>query len=418
MYLRQISLSALYKVANILLNFYLVSLIVSAIGIEGYGIYTAAISITTWMFLFDFGLAKGARNVITKALLDNDYDLIRRTVLLTYIVTISVICFMMLVIYFLDITFNIFQIKSLGNQTIILLLITCLLYFLFSIVDQLNYAIHKSNLVFFNSFLVVFCNVVFIKLSEGEVSVDYIVIVFCAAKIAPYLLSNIQFFINNKNFRFGFSTPFDKLLLKAILSKSLLIISVQFFFLLLIGFDRVLLLNLSTAEEVANYDVLYRVMAIIMLPYSLLVSPIWATLKKVLEEKDWPRFCDIKAKFYYLLGLAMLSTIFIAYSFDWIVFIWLEESFTVAIETRLLMATLFFLFIYCGFYTDVYFSFDIYKVVIAALGLSVFVKCLFLFILKDYDAQKIILSSVLGYLVLGLYFLSCHHSVTKKRFKA
>ncbi|WP_133309250.1 hypothetical protein [Parashewanella curva] len=388
----------------------------SLVGVEGYGVYTAAISVTTWMFLFDFGVAKGARNVITKALIEKDFALIRKTVLITYTVTALVVLVMIGFFYFLVIYFDALKIEAIKNETLFILLVTCVVYFLFSIVDQLNYAVHKGNLVFVNSFFVAFINVVLIKFFYQDVTVDDVVILFCLSKVAPYIFSSVYFFVVNIDFRVGFTVAFDWVLLKRILSNSIFIILIQLLFLLMIGLDRIILLNCSSGTEVAKYDILYRVMGVVMLPYSLLVSPLWATLKKVLEDKDWKKFTEIKYRFHLLLAVAVFLLVLVVISFDWIVGIWLTQSILIDFYSKALMAVLFVCFIYCGFYTDMYFSFEVYKVLAFSLVLSLFLKYMYIYMSNEINAFAMIFSSVIGYMFLSVYFMMCNNSVSKGKF--
>ena len=91
---RHISLTFIYKIIAVGLNFLLISLTVDYLDVERYGVWVIIISIMSWVTFFDIGLGNGMRNKLTEALAVKDVVLAK-----TYVSTgYFLICFISLLL--------------------------------------------------------------------------------------------------------------------------------------------------------------------------------------------------------------------------------------------------------------------------------------------------------------------------------
>lgn len=423
-FLKQLSKSTLFKLFTVATNYMLVSYIIKNIGFEHYGIYTATISVSTWMFLFDFGLAKGMRNIVTTSLAKGNINEVKNAISVTYIAVFILVFIFSMVFSILFFKTNIFssagEIKD-YDESVYLIVITCFVFFFLSIIDQLHHAVHKSDRVFLNALLVSLTNISLLYLyaqNVGDLNFKICIIVFCIAKVMPYIMTTIILFFEDVRFR-PVTSNLDFSILPEILKKSVSIISIQFCLLLIIGLDRVILLNFSLSNDISTYDIVYKVMALVMVPFSLLISPLWASISKALALKDFKMIGGVIANFNNFIWIVILILSVIIYFFDYIVFIWIGIDIQFDFVLLFFMAVLFLEFIYCGFFTDLFFAMEIYKVTIVVLFVSLALKYLYLYLCFNYDCINVLnvtLSSVLGYFTYAVFFIFKSKKLIMDRF--
>ena len=411
---KQISFSTAYKLVVLLLNYLLISLLVDYLGNKNFGIYIALTSLFNWMFLFDLGIAKGMRNFITIAILNNNMKEAKEYISTTYISVffLTVISCLLIIFYlsFLNIQafFNVELENSYLNNIIIVLIIGFFLKFYFSTVDQLNFATHKSHNVLLNDSLVAVINfigiIILFKIDHSS-SILWAIYVFSISIILPYFFSTLYFFYNHKELIPSIYS-YSKKKLARIFNQGSKILLIQIGFLLFIGLDRLIILKYGSAIEVSKYEIIYKVMSILTLPVSVLMAPLWSAYTAAYEINDIVWIKSIFKKFYIAMIGLFISMLILAFLFNSITSIWLNNFPYINVLVTLAMGILILELIWSTFHTEFLLGIKRLKYIVYMLSFGLLLKYSFLYFFISLEGEiniiVVIISSTLAYLIYNL----------------
>ncbi|MDH5896584.1 hypothetical protein [Vibrio splendidus] len=409
---QQVSFTAVFKVITLFLNFALTSLLINYLGMENFGVYVAFTSLFAWMFLFDLGIAKGMRNYVTIAISQNNLKEAQSYISTTYFsVFFLSVSFCMLVVFFisnidLQLYFELSESNSYIKKILVFLIVGFFLKFFFSIVDQLNYATHQSQYVSLNVFLVAFINVIAISgliLLDIEQSILIAVIIFSISLTTPYILSTVIFF-NNKQMLRPSLGHFSKTKFYAVFNKGSKILFIQIGFLVFVGLDRLLLLKYGSAIEVSKYEIIYKVMAILVFPVSIATAPLWSSFTNAFEIKDIDWIKKIFKKFYILMFLISIFSIFLIFFFNDITTLWIGEFPDITIIQATVVAILMLCIIWGSFHTDLLLSTNHFKYITYMIAIGCVLKFLVIFVsIQSPNSQLTMVD--LAFSSISAYFL-------------
>lgn len=406
----QISYNAIYKILILLLNFPLIKYTIEYLGTENFGIYVALTSLFSWMFLFDLGIAKGLRNYVTKFLLLEDHISIRKFVSTTYVgifFIALILCFISIFLIF-QIDLNYFFNISTNNNSLelifFILIIGFFIKFYFSIVDQLFYAVHKSHFVSLSLLLTSFINLIgilILLLTDNTKSLLLVVLIFSFSIVIPYILMTYIFFKKFKQYIPAFQL-YSFSIFKNIFKSGSKILLIQIGFLFIIGIDRLLLLKYGNGLEVTQYEIIYKIMSIVVIPVSILIAPMWSAFTHAYNENNIDWIKGVFKNFYYLMIFLFCVILILTISFNYIVEIWLDDFTKVETYIVFLMGILILEMIWSNFHSDFLLGIDSYNFIKITVFFGLILKSLFLVYvytnntyLSVYD---VIVSSILAYI--------------------
>jgi len=405
----QITYTASYKVIILILNYVYIALIMNYLGQDDFGVFIALTSLFSWMFLFDLGIAKGMRNYVTIALSNNNLEEARDYISTTYIITFflslisaSIILFLL---FFIDLKefFNL-NIKNLYlYKILIILIIGFFLKFYFSIVDQLNFATHKSHNVSLNLLLVAILNflgiLILVKFFSSEKIIN-LIYVFSLALVLPYLYSTILFFREHKKLIPSVKF-YSKKVLNNILGQGSKILFIQIGFLLMIGVDRLILLKYGSALEVAKYEIVYKIMSIVIFPASIILAPLWSSFTDAYHNNDISWIKEVFKKFYFLILLLFIIVIILTFSFNSITQLWLDDFSYIEYHVIFTMGILMLSLIWSNFHTDFLLGIQRLSNIMYIVIIGLFIKFAYIYYIFSINQTltliDLVLSSLLAY---------------------
>lgn len=419
---QQISYTAVYKVMVLVLNYILIALLVDYLGKENFGIYIALTSLFSWIFLFDLGIAKGMRNFVVIALSNNNIQDANQYISTAYIsilfITVISCIIILLSLSFVDLQlfFNIDLEKNYLQNIFLVLIIGFFLKFYFSTVDQLNFATHQSQNVALNGLLVAIFNFIGIFIIwklEYTTSIIYAIFIFSLSIVIPYLYSTLRFFYNHKELIPSISN-YSKKALKTIFSSGSKILFLQIGLLLIIGMDRLILLKYGSAIEVSKYEIIYKVMAILVFPVSILTGPLWSAFTAAYDKNDVAWIKSIFNKFYIMMFGLLIATIILTFSFNTITFFWLNDFPHIEFLVILTMGIMILELIWSTFHTDFLLGIHKLSYIINMVFIGLILKFGFLYFIVSSEGvlniMDVIISSILAY---SLYNLSVPFYIKK-----
>ena len=406
---KQISFTALYKIVMLVLNFLLIALLLDYLGQEHFGIYIALTSLFSWMFMFDLGIAKGMRNFVTLAISNTNLkeagEYVSTAYIAILILTLAVGAIIISALPLLDLQafFNIDMENRVLQNIFFVLILAFFLKFYFSTVDQLNYATHQSQNVALNGLLVAGCNLAGIGLLrklDHTGTLIYAIAVFSLSIVLPYLYATFRFFYKRKALIPSISN-FSRNALGDVFDKGLKILFIQIGFLLIIGIDRLILLKYGNAVEVTKYEIIYKVMSIVIVPVSIVLAPLWSAFTDAYARNDLVWIKSVFNKFYLMMVGLLAAVIVLAFLFNTITSVWLTSFPYVEFFVILMMGILILELVWSTFHTDFLLGIHRLSYIIGMVALGLLFKFGFLYFMLTSEGvltiSAVIISSVLAY---------------------
>ena len=334
-FLSQVKSSLIYKILSILISFILVPIMIRYLGNEKYGVWATLLTIINLVIFFDFGIANGTRNYISKALFElKNNNEVKSFISTGYgsLIIFSIILYILFYIISFWINWQlIFNITDISNKdlqrTVNITLFFILLNFSLSMSHQVYNAIQKSSLIVINQFLIniimlfliliinQFSNhsIVFLALSYGLSIVSANIIVsYAFYKNHSHLIPSIYFFQIKK--------------VKKILSVGIKFFVLQLSLLLIISSDKIIITQLLNPSYVATYDVMYKYFSILLIIHAIINNPLWSTYAEayIKEDYNWIKNTLLKMNILFIV-LIIISILMVVFG-KFIICIWIGEQ--------------------------------------------------------------------------------------------
>ena len=302
---RQVALLAFFRISAVLGQFLFLRQLTRLVDMAELGTFLGIISVFQWIVIFDFGLAKGARNTLSDYLSKANHSGSRSVV--STVATGTIVLGVLLVPVFF---FAFLLVPNTGADITgaLLFFSLCLgIYLVISGVDQVCYVLHMAQMAYLAKFFNIALSVAFVVLLERlteQITLEQLLIGFSVAMVAPHL-TIYAWIVRRHSWMRPRITEFDQDTLIEIVRPSVAILLIQIGFLALVGLDRLVLLYLGTADDVARYDFGFRLFGLAFLPASFFVPTIWASLRAAQERSDtaW------SAKVYQFTAILTVATI-------------------------------------------------------------------------------------------------------------
>lgn len=347
--IRHIGWSMIFKLGSILTSFIMVPLAIAYLGTEDYGIWLTISSVLTWFLLFDIGLGNGLRNKFAEAkALGNDVD--AKAFVSTAYFTIGLIsgvlfCLMMLVNEAIDWA-EVLNTDPDKTASLKLLVPVVFGFFTMQLVSKLIINIYQADqhhsIQDKSQFLIqaIALMGVYYLLQSGSSSLLYFASVYTASPVIVLLIINAYaFFGNYRQYK-----PDIKLLQKKHLAQ-VTAMGVKFFILqlsavIIFATDNFIISHLFSPAEVTPYQVTIKYFSVIIMVFSIIVTPYWSAITNAAAQNDYPWIerSIIGLKKIWLISVA--GAILLTLIFYPVLQIWVGDVIAVPIE--LVMQALFF----------------------------------------------------------------------------
>lgn len=334
-YLKQIKISFLFKILTILLSFFIIKMMVLYLGKDIFGVWTILFTALSWILLFDIGFSNGLKNKVSESLTKNNIKLTNIYISTTYITLIIISILIYAIIYIISyfipwqIVFNTELVSNFELQsTVLLLLFFILVNFILSIVFNLFHAIQKSAYVTMAQFttnLFVLIIVFFIqKIFEGSLFI--LALAYGCSLLISSMIFTIVFFSKNKQLRLKFKL-FKLYALKNISMLGFKFFIIQIVALIIFTTDKIIIAHLFSTSDVTDYELIFKVLSVVTIIHSIVISPLWSTFTEANLNKDFLWINNILRKLNMLMiPLAVFLSILIIFMND-IINIWIGIDF-------------------------------------------------------------------------------------------
>lgn len=320
--LKNTILSAGMKVASLICSLLIVPITIDYLSPENYGVWMAITSILYWFAFMDVGLGNGMRNYMAEAISREDYHSARSyfstaVFLLSLIaLTIGVICIPLLYLVDLNFIFNTTNIPTIQLANVLTIAISfSLLQFVAKNVGMVYVAMQKyainDMIVFAGSFSSVI--IVYILTKTTASNLAYVVTAFTALPALAFAIAAIPLIIKYPQLIPSINS-IDFKSARKIVTKGMGFFLIQITSCLVIfGSANVIISHFCGPEEVTVYNVAYKLFHVLVVGYTIIISPLWNAYTDAYAKQDytWIRKAFRKSLLFWggsvVCGLMMLA---------------------------------------------------------------------------------------------------------------
>jgi O-antigen/teichoic acid export membrane protein len=330
---KNIALSAVIKVFNILFVILIVRRSIEVLGVQEFGIWTAITSIATWLSLLDIGIGNGLRVELRRCFINENWRE-ARTLLNTaylFIAGLSAIVLLFFFIIWLKADWAaIFNIKDYPVQNVnLLVLVTVsglIMQLVFSLLQPvLNANLHSGLENLFSTVAngLILCYLYTINehnidfLQYGLISAFLPALVYLGISIIYYKKYVPQIMPDFKEKNFGKIKP-------------ILLVSGKFFIIqistvLMYQLTSFLLIRYFSPTEVAEYNVSFRYFNLFNIVFMTLLSPLWSMSTDAYLRGDIEWIIKTVKRYVQILVLILLALVAGYFMRDFVFKIWLNN---------------------------------------------------------------------------------------------
>ena len=305
------------KGIGIVISLMLVPITLGYVSSELYGIWLTLSSIMMWLNFFDIGFTLGLKNKLAEAIAQNNWQRGKALVSTTYFIMVLIfvpLCLLLeLGIPFVDWA-RFLNVSAVYNDEITKVLHVLVIFFCLQMIVNVLIAVIAAyqKVALSSAFPVIgnFFSLIIIYLFTKFFPPSLIALAF-AISAMPVLVIIIASIILYNN-RFKVVSPNIKLIDKNCI-KDLFGLGARFFLIqiqvvILFQCTNILISNVSGPEEVTAYNIAYKYMGIVMMAYTIILSPLWPSFTDAYTKEDynWMRKVYRKMLKVYLLSVGMM----------------------------------------------------------------------------------------------------------------
>ncbi len=342
---KNIAGSFVVKGIGIFVNLALIPIGIDFLDKERFGVWVIINSLLAWLTFFDLGLGNGMRNKLVEAFSKRHIKKARQLISTGYFSLLATVSTIFIVFYLVNTWVNwsiVFNVSpSLNNELSTVLFWAIALFLMQIFLKNIGFIMLSLQMTAINNSLLVISNVlsltIICTLRAFDISgtlLTYAIIV-CGGPVLVYLGTTIVFFAG----RFKYLTPnfkyFNKALLQDIGGLGMKFFIIQIAALLLYQGNNIFITQFFGPKEVTNYNVSYRYFNIVLMMFSILLSPFWSAYTKAYSEHniDWIR--SIITKMQKLWAVAILSILLMITAANFAYKLWIGNQIDVSLSMNI-----------------------------------------------------------------------------------
>ncbi len=344
---KNVTISFLVKGASIPVSLLLVPLTLGYINPVQYGVWLTISAIVGWMNFFDIGLGNGLKNKLAHALAMNQEEEMNKYVSTTY-AAMSIIALVFFIAvsaasFFFD--WNKFlnipsSVPYSVRPVIIVVLLCCSIQFVMQLLNTLLTATHqpsKSSVIAFIGQLATLV-IIFVLTKTVPGNLMILVLVLAGTPIVVIFIAGLYLFrtdlkmlrpnLKNVDFRFA----------KSLINTGGIFFFIQMGALILFQTDTIIITRILGPESVTVFSVSYKLFSILMMAFSIIITPFWSAFTDAFAKKDfeWIKLNIRKMRQLWLvLSMGALGLYFVS---DFLFKFWIGKAVIVPLSLSLGMA--------------------------------------------------------------------------------
>ena len=390
---------------SILIGFVLLPLTVGYVNSETYGLWLTISSMVAWISFFDVGIGNGLRNRLAEALACEDYEMGRRYVSTTYailsLIFIPLMLIMIPIAQFVDWP-SILNVSTENSEGLLATISITIAYFC------LNFILNTINVVIMaeqrpadaslRSLIqqIVSLIIIFVLTRTTEGNLVKLCLALCASPILVVTIFNFTLF-NGRYKRIAPSLRYVDFKV----APSLLRLGVQFFIIQIAGvvqfqMTNFLIMRNFGGSEVTAYNVAYKYFNILMMVWTILITPLWVGFTDAIAHKDYQWVNNVFKRYTRLFYVFLIVGLIMLFISGFVYDIWMGEKVTIQPKMSFWVFVYNIVFMYATLYVNFLNGAGELRVQTIASFISpfIFLGVTFLLIHLDFGIESILIGSI------------------------
>lgn len=408
--------TALMKVAVLLCSLIMVPITLNYLNAENYGIWMAMTSILYWFAFFDVGLGNGMRNYLSEAISRQDYIKARSyfstAIFLLAIIAVLIGILSIIIIFQLDLN-HIFNTHIMSNKSLAYIMVVAisfsLIQFVAKNVGMVYIAMQRYAINDFIVFIgqLISTIIVYIITKTTESHLIYIVIAITSIPALVFILASIPLLKQHPQLKPSIKS-IDFTSAKKIIGKGLGFFIIQITSCLVIfGSANILISHYCGPEQVTVYNISYKLFNILIIIYTIIISPLWNAYTDASVKNDYAWIRKIFKKSIYLWAASLLLGLFMLLISGWFFKKWVGNSVDIplGVSISILIYVCMFNFNNCVTYLINGLNKIKIQIITSILGTIIYLIAVCFFIKGTYGIYGISISMCVIYTLMSLVHL-------------
>ena len=408
--------TALMKVAVLLCSLVMVPITLNYLNAENYGIWMAMTSILYWFAFFDVGLGNGMRNYLSEAISRQDYIKARSyfstAIFLLAIIAVLIGILSIIIIFQLDLN-HIFNTHIMSNKSLAYIMVVAisfsLIQFVAKNVGMVYIAMQRYAINDFIVFIgqLISTIIVYIITKTTESHLIYIVIAITSIPALVFILASIPLLKQHPQLKPSIKS-IDFASAKKIIGKGLGFFIIQITSCLVIfGSANILISHYCGPEQVTVYNISYKLFNILIIIYTIIISPLWNAYTDASVKNDYAWIRKIFKKSIYLWAASLLLGLLMLLISGWFFKKWVGNSVDIplGVSISILIYVCMFNFNNCVTYLINGLNKIKIQIITSILGTIIYLIAVCFFIKGTYGIYGISISMCVIYTLMSLVHL-------------
>lgn len=375
------------------------------------GVWFTAISILSWILIFDLGVGNGLRNHLVEPIINNNVKEVKKYISSAYIsvgvIVIVILLPINLVLNFIDwnIIFNIPN-DVISKQNLVfvvrMLFFGIMIQFFFKLITSIFYALQKSAL----PGMLMLCSNILILIYvcvAGNNDIIYnlksLSIVYIVTNNLPYIIATIIIFTTKMRGCTPSLRCFDFNYAIKIIKLGGTFFWLQIMTMMMFSTNEFLITWLISPDKVVIFQIYNKLFALISTFFNLGLTPVWSAVTEACVRKDYNWIRRLYKKLDKILLILMPCELILCFLLQYIVNLWLGKNSTeISMNYALIFAIYNILFMKVSIDSSMVAGLGNLKIQVISLTSSVIVKFIAVYIFAQISETwiSIVIANILA----------------------
>lgn len=336
-YLQQIRGAVVYKAVAMLASFLAIPLMIRYLGQEQFGVWSTLLTVMSWIVFFDLGVGNGLRNMVAEALARNDKAEAANYIASGY----SLIGLIALGLWALvtGVSFIVpwqvvFNTQAIQESTLRLAIQVAVFFvvlnFWLGLINALLGAVQKTSMAALGQLIsnILALLFVFVLIKTTQTSLSYLALAYGISLVAANIILSFWFYQGHRELR---PIPsLDKKHIHPLLSIGLKFFTIQIAVLVIFTTDKMLITQLFGPQQVAQYEVIFKLFSVITFAHTLISAPLWSAYTDAFHRSDMPWIRNMLHKQLIIFSGVILLVLLMGFLAQAIIAIWIGPEMVVS----------------------------------------------------------------------------------------
>lgn len=346
--------SLLIRGISIMVSLLLVPMTLDYVSAEIYGVWLIISSILHWLTYMDVGFTLGLKNRLAECLAKNDYErgksLVSTTYFMMVVIFVPFALLMMIAcphINWCTILNVDLQYKEDVQKTISILLAFVSLQMIVNVFVAVVAAHQKTALSSLFNVIGQICSlvIIFFMTRFVEPSLFNLTFAFSMMPILIVAVSSLLYYSNSMKKIAPSIKSVNRNYIKDLWNLGIKFFIIQVQQIVLYQSTNILISNLSGPESVTQYNIAYKILNVVVMVYTIILTPLWPAFTDAFTKKDYIWMNNIYKKMVKAFGLLVLMITGVVFISPVIYQLWVGDK--ISIPFLLTIAIAIFTIIHC-----------------------------------------------------------------------